>query len=149
MHPYESSLPALPDPSFINHGIQAFGEYRILSAAEQAELTITPIFLRESQPAVRLQAVAAGQAPIVTSLPIDDDPSRQSTVSHTPGTPAPLPLAAGTADVSSRHGDAGSDQATSRSLLLPEPAQAAIPPAAGSVASATTAQASGRRRTVP
>ena len=94
--------------------------------------------------AVKLQAVAAGQAPIVTSLPIDNDPSQQSTVSHTPGTPAPLPLAVGVADATSRHGDAGSVQATSRSLLLSETAQADFPPAAGSAASgATTAQASG------
>src|SRR5260221_703531 len=94
-------------------------------------------------PAVKLQAVAAGQAP----SPLDAA-SWQTTVSQTPGAP-PRPLAAGTADVTSRHGDAGSDQA-SRSLLLDsEPAQADFPPA-GSVASdATTAQASGRRSTVP
>ena len=92
-----------------------------------------------SKPVANKQAVAAGQ---VTSLPI---PERQSTVSeHTPGTPAPLPLAAGTADVSSRHGDAGSDQATSRSLLLDsEPAQADFPPAGSAASGATTAQASG------
>jgi len=92
-------------------------------------------------PAVRLQAVAAGQAPIVTSLPIDNDPSRQSTVSHTPGTPS-RPLAAGTADVTSRHGDAGSDQAP-RSLLPSEPAQADFPPAGSAASGTTTAQASG------
>src|SRR5258708_32265105 len=72
-------------------------------------------------PAVKLQAVAAGQAP----SPLDAA-SWQTTVSQTPGAP-PRPLAAGTADVTSRHGDAGSDQA-SRSLLLDsEPAQAYFP----------------------
>jgi hypothetical protein len=71
------------------------------------------------RPAVRLQAVAAGQAPSA-SLPIDA-PVRQTTVSeHTPGHQA------------------------SPSSLDPEPAQAVIPPTAGSVASGTTtAQASG------
>src|SRR5260221_10055204 len=94
-------------------------------------------------PAVRLQAVAAGQAP----SPLDAA-SRQTTVSHTPGTP-PRPLAAGTADVSSRHGDADSRQA-SRSLLLdPEPAQADFPPAGSAASGTTTAQAMGRRSTVP
>src|SRR5258708_5096285 len=88
-------------------------------------------------PAVKLQAVAAGQAP----SPLDAA-SRQTTVSHTPGTP-PRPLAAGTADVTSRHGDAGSDQA-SRSLLLDsEPAQADFPPAGSTASGATTAHASG------
>ena len=92
-------------------------------------------------PAVKLQAVAAGQ---VTSLPI---PERQSTVlEHTPGTPAPLPLAVrATAD---RHGDATSDQAP-RSLLPSEPAQADFPPAGSAASGATTAQASGRRSPVP
>ncbi len=92
--------------------------------------------------AVKLQAVAAGQAPSPLDAPV-----RQSTVlEHAPGAP-PRPLAAGTADVLGRHGDAGSDQA-SRSLLLDsEPAQADFPPAGST--STTTAQASGRRRTVP
>ena len=88
-------------------------------------------------PAVKLQAVAAGQAP----SPLDAA-SWQTTVSQTPGAP-PRPLAAGTADVTSRHGDAGSDQA-SRSLLLDsEPAQADFPPAGSTASGATTAQASG------
>src|SRR5258708_5160525 len=75
-----------------------------------------------SKPAVKLQAVAAGQTPIVTSLPIDDDPSRQSTVSQTPGTVQ-----------------------ASRSLLPSEPAQADFPPAGSAASGTTTAQASGRR----
>ena len=64
-------------------------------------------------------------------------------VEQTPGTPESLPLAA-VADYG-RHGDTGSVQAISApSSLGPEPAQATIPPAAGSVAGdATTAQAKG------
>src|SRR5260221_3995253 len=89
-------------------------------------------------PTVRLQAVAAGQAPSPLDAPV-----RQSTVlEQTPGAP-PRPLAAGTADVLSRHGDSRSDQA-SRSLLLDsEPAQADFPPAGSAASGATTAQASG------
>src|SRR5258707_810289 len=88
-------------------------------------------------PAVKLQAVAAGQAP----SPLDAA-SWQTTVSQTPGAP-PRPLAAGTADVTSRHGDAGSDQA-SRSLLLDsEPAQADFPPPGSTASVPTTRQASG------
>jgi len=67
------------------------------------------------------------------------------TSQQAPGAPS-RPLAVGTADVTSRHGDAGSVQAQP-SLVAPGPAQAATPPAAGSGASvAPTAQASGRRR---
>src|SRR5258708_4982354 len=85
--------------------------YHIAGGAIGNERVDTPGRLTlPSKPAVKLQAVAAGQAPIA-SLPIDA-PVRQSTVSHTPGTPAPLPLAAGTAGVLSRHGDAGKDQAS-------------------------------------
>ena len=115
-----------------------------LSETEEEPPLIPPRLTLPSKPAVTKQAVAAGQAPSPLDAPV-----RQTTVlEHTPGTP-PHPLAAGTADVFSRHGDARSDQA-SRSLLLDsEPAQADFPPA-GSVASdATTAQASGRRSTVP
>jgi len=68
---------------------------------------------------------------------------QQITSQQAPGTPS-RPLAAGTADVTNRHGDAGSVQAQP-SLVAPEPAQAVIPPTAGST-STTTAQVSGRRR---
>src|SRR5258707_7823794 len=109
-----------------------------LSETEEEPPLIPPRLTLPSKPAVKLQAVAAGQAP----SPLDAA-SRQTTVlEHTPGTP-PRPLAAGTADVTSRHGDAGSDQA-SRSLLLDsEPAQADFPPAGSNASCATTAQASG------
>src|SRR5260221_8439676 len=106
--------------------------------SEEEPPLIPPRLTLPSKPVANKQAVAAGQAP----SPLDA-PSRQSTVSEqTPGTPA-RPLAAGTADVTSRHGDAGSDQA-SRSLLLDsEPAQADFPPAGSAASGATTAQASG------
>jgi len=91
--------------------------YHIASAAIRNERLDTPGRLTlPSKPVANKQAVAAGQAPI------DNDPSRQSTVlEHTPG-----PVQA------------------SRSLLLDsEPAQADFPPAGSTASGATTAQASG------
>jgi hypothetical protein len=68
----------------------------------------------------------------------------------TPLVESPSEQAPDTADVLSRHGDAGSVQAHPSLSASPEPAQVVIPPTAGSVASGVpTAQASGRRRTIP
>src|SRR6266568_9481740 len=44
--PFESSLPVSVDQNYTNHGIAAFGEYRILSVDEVAGLSIIPLYRR-------------------------------------------------------------------------------------------------------
>src|SRR6266567_2026433 len=44
--PFESTLPSKSDPHYTNHGIQAFGEYRILSKKEIDGLSIIPLYRR-------------------------------------------------------------------------------------------------------
>src|SRR6266568_3070510 len=43
---FESSLPVSVDQNYTNHGIAAFGEYRILSVDEVAGLSIIPLYRR-------------------------------------------------------------------------------------------------------
>ena len=84
-------------------------------------------------------AIGNEEEEVVLSAPRLRLPAKQTPSQHTPGPPAPLPLAAGV-EPTSRHGDAGGVQA-SPSSLDPEPAQASsIPPAATGTLSA---QASG------
>ena len=113
---------------------------------------------RVIMPALRLPSIGATHAQAIPPARLSRGSDRGSDrvagsgtanrpVEHAPGTAA-LPPAAAVADTVGRSSGISSVQAIS-APLVPLPAQAGTSPPAGSMEPAPTAQASGRRRTVP